>query len=58
MISIGYGRIHDDTGHDFRIRGILPMSRSRHLQHIYADGWIDYETNYLGGQFWLSKDHI
>ena len=22
-----------------------------------GNGWIDYETNYLGGQFWLSKDH-
>ncbi len=24
----------------------------------FGNGWIDYETNYLGGQFWLSKDHI
>ena len=22
-----------------------------------GNGWIDYETNYLGGEFWLSKDH-
>jgi hypothetical protein len=21
-------------------------------------GWIEYETNYLGGQFWLSKDYL
>jgi hypothetical protein len=24
----------------------------------YGNGWIDYETEYLGGQFWLSKDHL
>ncbi|HER43424.1 MAG TPA: hypothetical protein ENO08_03085 [Candidatus Eisenbacteria bacterium] len=24
----------------------------------YGNGWIDYTTNYLGGQFWLSKDHL
>lgn len=24
----------------------------------FGNGWIDYETNYLGGEFWLSKDHI
>ncbi len=23
----------------------------------FGNGWIDYEINYLGGQFWLSKDH-
>ena len=23
----------------------------------FGNGWIDYETNYLGGEFWLSKDH-
>ncbi len=23
----------------------------------FGNGYIDYETNYLGGQFWLSKDH-
>ena len=22
-----------------------------------GNGWIDYQTNYLGGTFWLSKDH-
>lgn len=24
----------------------------------FGNGWIDYETNYLGGEFWLSKDHL
>jgi hypothetical protein len=24
----------------------------------FGNGWIDYETNYLGGQFRLSKDHL
>ena len=23
----------------------------------FGNGWIDYQTNYLGGEFWLSKDH-
>jgi hypothetical protein len=23
-----------------------------------GDGYVDYQTNYLGGQFWLSKDHL
>ncbi len=23
----------------------------------FGNGWIDYETGYLGGQFWLTKDH-
>jgi hypothetical protein len=23
----------------------------------YGNGWVDYRTNYLGGQFWLSKNH-
>ncbi len=23
-----------------------------------GNGWIDYETNYLGGQFWLTKNHL
>ncbi len=24
---------------------------------VYGNGWIDYVTNYIGGQFWLSKFH-
>jgi hypothetical protein len=23
----------------------------------FGNGWIQYQTNYLGGQFWLSKNH-
>ncbi len=23
-----------------------------------GNGWVDYTTNYVGGQFWLSKDHL
>ena len=23
----------------------------------YGNGWVDYVTNYVGGQFWLSKNH-
>jgi len=24
---------------------------------VNGNGWINYSTNYLGGQFWLTKDH-
>jgi hypothetical protein len=29
---------------------------SRHLD-THGNGWIDYVTNYTGGQFWLTKNH-
>jgi hypothetical protein len=39
------------------IDGDGAQETGRSINEETGNGWIDYETNYLGGQFWLSKDH-
>jgi len=33
------------------------VETARHFD-VYGNGWIDYTTNYTGGQFWLSGSHL
>ncbi len=33
------------------------VETGRHIDAI-GNGWIDYQTNYTGGQFWMSGSHV